>query len=99
MEEVAESLKYLGMLLSLSHSMDEFYKIDKLHTLLLEYFKGPYRTDEIVANLSMKCEDLLIRCQWRYVDVECAEIFSMEKAWLGTCCMFNFDRPVVMQNG
>lgn len=41
------------------------------------------------------CSDMLKTCKWQGHYVQCSKIFSTRKSYMGPCCTFNYQRPLV----
>ncbi|KAJ9583490.1 hypothetical protein L9F63_022162, partial [Diploptera punctata] len=88
-EELFEMMRYLGRLYD--HDSDHFEDIQKLHNILANGSKS-FDVTNIMKELTPKCSDLLIRCQWMGKLKTCSDIFDTRKTMEGYCCSFNYIR-------
>ncbi|CAH0715589.1 unnamed protein product, partial [Brenthis ino] len=53
---------------------------------------GDYDVNELMRNLTPKCEDLLMRCAWNENPMNCSDLFDFRLTMNGYCCTFNYLR-------
>lgn len=54
---------------------------------------GFYDVRARMIQLTPRCAELLVKCQWEGHDVPCGQIFSTRLTSEGYCCSFNNVRP------
>ncbi|XP_014367108.2 sodium channel protein Nach [Papilio machaon] len=77
----------LGMLYNIDPMDDEVVKPMQLHRAL-----GVYDVNELMRNLTPRCEDLLLRCAWNDEPKNCSKLFDFRLTMNGYCCTFNYLR-------
>ncbi|XP_048512799.1 sodium channel protein Nach-like [Athalia rosae] len=60
--------------------------------MLLEFYDGPYDLNEIMKNLTPRCQDVILSCTYAGREVTCSDIFTLRKTQDGYCCTFNYVR-------
>ncbi|XP_059619329.1 sodium channel protein Nach-like [Phlebotomus argentipes] len=91
-EGVYNHLLHLGSFYTLNIDQDNFYLFDRLHSFFMELYGNPYPIQEIIANLSTSCDDLLKECFWNGKRQNCSTLFKTNKTDFGPCCTFNYQR-------
>ncbi|XP_045516846.1 sodium channel protein Nach-like [Pieris brassicae] len=85
-KEMLSMLFGLGLLYNLQ--MDpNIVDVMELHQTL-----GEYDVNELMKNLTPKCEDLLLRCSWNKNSMACSKLFDFRLTMNGYCCTFNYLR-------
>lgn len=87
-------LRYLGRLYD--HSEDNFNDLLQFQAILDESDSAPLGAFDVLyrmAQLTPKCSDQLVKCQWQGRDIDCADIFTTRLTSAGYCCTFNNVRP------
>ncbi|CAK1551056.1 unnamed protein product [Leptosia nina] len=77
----------LGLLYNLQGYNDTAVDVVALHDAL-----GDYDVNDLMRNLTPKCEDLLLRCSWNEEAKNCSELFDFRLTMNGYCCTFNYLR-------
>ncbi|CAH2096240.1 unnamed protein product [Euphydryas editha] len=77
----------LGLLYNNQPMNDKLVQPMKLHRAL-----GDYDVNELMRNLTPRCEDLLIRCVWNEISMNCSDLFDFRLTMNGYCCTFNYLR-------
>ncbi|CAG9561971.1 unnamed protein product [Danaus chrysippus] len=86
-KEMLSLLIGLGLLYNNQPLDDKLVKPMELHRAL-----GDYDVNELMRNLTPKCEDLLLRCEWNTVAMNCSKLFDFRLTMNGYCCTFNYLR-------
>ncbi|XP_041979423.1 uncharacterized protein LOC121733272 [Aricia agestis] len=86
-EEMLTMLSGLGLLYNLQTMNDLVVQPMKLHKAL-----GEYNVNELLRDLTPRCEDLLVRCAWNEVPMNCSKLFDFRLTMNGYCCTFNYLR-------
>ncbi|XP_049536943.1 pickpocket protein 28-like [Anopheles darlingi] len=73
------------------HQMTKFQEFLDLHDV--SNATGMYSTLETLAKLSPRCEDMLLRCFWKSIELPCMlrnDMIEVRRTQYGFCCTFNF---------
>lgn len=62
--------------------------IDLLQRVLT---KTSYTISEVIANVSRRCDEILVKCSWLGTVVKCNKIFEQSLSSSGYCCSFNYN--------
>ncbi|XP_013164553.1 PREDICTED: sodium channel protein Nach-like [Papilio xuthus] len=86
-EGMLSLLQGLGVLYNIDPMDNEVVKPMQLHRAL-----GFYDVNELMRNLTPRCEDLLLRCAWNDEPKNCSKLFDFRLTMNGYCCTFNYLR-------
>ncbi|XP_053667402.1 sodium channel protein Nach-like [Anopheles marshallii] len=73
------------------HQMTKFQEYLDLHDV--SNGTGMYNALETLAKLSPRCEDMLLRCFWKSIELPCMlrnDMIEVRRTQYGFCCTFNF---------
>uniref|UniRef100_A0A182VZD6 Pickpocket n=1 Tax=Anopheles minimus TaxID=112268 RepID=A0A182VZD6_9DIPT len=73
------------------HQMTKFQEYLDLHDV--SNGTGMYNALETLAKLSPRCEDMLLRCFWKSIELPCMlrnDMVEVRRTPYGFCCTFNF---------
>uniref|UniRef100_A0A182FQ30 Pickpocket n=1 Tax=Anopheles albimanus TaxID=7167 RepID=A0A182FQ30_ANOAL len=73
------------------HQMTKFQEFLDLHDV--SNATGMYSALETLAKLSPRCEDMLLRCFWKSIELPCMlrnDMIEVRRTQYGFCCTFNF---------
>ncbi|CAG4956003.1 unnamed protein product [Colias eurytheme] len=86
-EQMLELLFGLGLFYNMQRMNDKIVNVKKLQRAL-----GEYDVNELMRNLTPKCEDILVRCSWNESPMNCSDLFDFRLTMTGYCCTFNYLR-------
>lgn len=78
-------------LLGALYNADTFEKtdLDEFQSILSQNESSPRAIENLMHDLTPKCESRIQRCFWRSKEIKCDESFIMKKTQYGFCCSFN----------
>ncbi|XP_050351289.1 sodium channel protein Nach-like [Nymphalis io] len=83
----------LSLLLGLGFLYNQQPMNEKLvQPMKLHHALGEYDVNELMRNLTPRCEDLLLRCAWNEIPMNCSDLFDFRLTMNGYCCTFNYLR-------
>lgn len=90
------NIRYLGRLLDFDiEGSDLFLSFqEQLEILDQDPQVGMWNVQKTFDSLAPSCEELLLVCRFRGVEKNCSEVFKTRRTGFGSCCVFNFARPV-----
>ncbi|XP_069359551.1 uncharacterized protein [Maniola hyperantus] len=86
-KEMLSLLLGLGLLYN-QQPMDK----KQIQPMKLHHALGDYDVNELMRNLTPRCEDLLMRCAWNEKTMNCSHLFDFRLTMNGYCCTFNYLR-------
>lgn len=88
--------RYLGRLLDFEiEGSDLFLNFqEQLEILDPDPKIGSWNVQKTFDSLAPSCDELLLVCRFRGVERKCSEFFKTRRTGVGSCCVFNFARPL-----
>ncbi|CAH1374704.1 unnamed protein product, partial [Tenebrio molitor] len=90
--EIVNKTQMLGKLYDFSYNKEDKPTISMLQNIVE---KLQLNIITVMKMLTLQCEDLLLKCRWKGVDVNCSNIFKLRLTYDGYCCTFNYAKKTL----
>ncbi|XP_014213203.1 sodium channel protein Nach-like [Copidosoma floridanum] len=94
LDRIVSLLYNLGYLYETSFGEYNKSQDEELDALLKKYLNDNYDLTQLMKELTPQCNDILIKCRFRFEARRCSELFTFRKTQDGFCCTFNYARPI-----
>lgn len=71
--------------------MDKLDNVSSTELTFLQdlLIKNRYEVYTTMQNLMVPCNDMIVKCRFDGINIDCARLFERSYTWQGYCCSFN----------